>query len=292
MDSFFGIGVFELVFILIFALIFLGPERLPEVMRQVIGAIRQIRSLTSDITKQFNDEFGDLAELDPRRQIQQALKEDPAPKTPAKKTTPPKTTTTKTTPSPASKTVTAPKKNVTAKPKAAEGAGAAQSVDGDKPAEAATTSKTQASEATPEPSSSQAGRSTGTVAVHPTPEAKPNANGEAQVSSAEMDTSEPSTPVHPHQPTTGDPDVASAALAQTAKPENGTIHAAENIKEKINHSGAGEHKNVSTDLAAENLEAAENYSIAPPNLREQAIDERSEPTPERSEQRATEEESA
>lgn len=75
MDSFFGIGVFELVFIIIFALIFLGPERLPGVLRQIIGVIRQVRDLTSDVTRQFNDEFGDLADLDPRRQIQKALNE-------------------------------------------------------------------------------------------------------------------------------------------------------------------------------------------------------------------------
>jgi sec-independent protein translocase protein TatB len=67
MDSFFGIGVFELVFIFIFALIFLGPERLPQVMRQVLGFIRQVRSLSSDISKQINTEFGDLGELDPRK---------------------------------------------------------------------------------------------------------------------------------------------------------------------------------------------------------------------------------
>jgi Tat protein translocase TatB subunit len=79
MDSFFGIGILELVFIVIFALIFLGPERLPQVLRDVIGAIRKIRSLSTDITQQLNQEFGDLAELDPRRQIQQALTEEPKP---------------------------------------------------------------------------------------------------------------------------------------------------------------------------------------------------------------------
>ncbi|MCB0116828.1 MAG: twin-arginine translocase subunit TatB, partial [Caldilineaceae bacterium] len=78
MDSFFGIGVFELVFIVIFALIFLGPERLPGLFRQIIGVIRQVRDLTADVTRQFNDEFGDLTELDPRRQIQKALNETTA----------------------------------------------------------------------------------------------------------------------------------------------------------------------------------------------------------------------
>ncbi|MBX2997067.1 MAG: Sec-independent protein translocase protein TatB [Caldilineaceae bacterium] len=79
MESFFGIGVFELVFIFIFALIFLGPERLPQVMRQVLGFIRQIRELSSDISKQINDEFGDLGELDPRRQVKQIMDEATTP---------------------------------------------------------------------------------------------------------------------------------------------------------------------------------------------------------------------
>lgn len=79
MESFFGIGVFELVFIFIFALIFLGPERLPQVMRQVLGFIRQVRELSSDISKQINDEFGDLGELDPRRQVKQIMDEATAP---------------------------------------------------------------------------------------------------------------------------------------------------------------------------------------------------------------------
>jgi sec-independent protein translocase protein TatB len=79
MESFFGIGVFELVFIFIFALIFLGPERLPQVMRQVLGFIRQVRELSSDLSKQINDEFGDLGELDPRRQVKQIMDEATAP---------------------------------------------------------------------------------------------------------------------------------------------------------------------------------------------------------------------
>jgi hypothetical protein len=44
-------------------------------LRQIIGVIRQVRDLTSDVTRQFNDEFGDLADLDPRRQITKALHE-------------------------------------------------------------------------------------------------------------------------------------------------------------------------------------------------------------------------
>ncbi|RME61523.1 MAG: hypothetical protein D6790_07675 [Caldilineae bacterium] len=86
MDSFFGIGPLEFVFILIFALIFLGPERLPTVVRQIAQFITQVRELSSQITEQLNQEFGDLKELDPRWQLEQLAKETEKDKKPAKKT--------------------------------------------------------------------------------------------------------------------------------------------------------------------------------------------------------------
>ncbi len=77
MDSFFGIGPMELVFILIFALIFLGPERLPQVLREVVVFLRKVRALSDEITSQLNQELGDLQELrdlDPRRPLQDTLR--------------------------------------------------------------------------------------------------------------------------------------------------------------------------------------------------------------------------
>ncbi len=77
MDSFFGIGPMELVFILIFALIFLGPERLPQVLREVVVFLRKVRALSDEITSQINQELGDLQELrdlDPRRPLQDTLR--------------------------------------------------------------------------------------------------------------------------------------------------------------------------------------------------------------------------
>ncbi len=77
MDSFFGIGPMELVFILIFALIFLGPERLPQVLREVVIFLRKVRALSDEITSQINQELGDLQELrdlDPRRPLQDTLR--------------------------------------------------------------------------------------------------------------------------------------------------------------------------------------------------------------------------
>ena len=65
MNSIFGIGVLEFIFILIFALIFLGPERLPKVTKDVLFFIRRLQRLSGDLTRQVNEEIGDLRELDP-----------------------------------------------------------------------------------------------------------------------------------------------------------------------------------------------------------------------------------
>lgn len=73
MDSFFGIGLFELVLIAVIALVVLGPERLPGAMREVAKWIRQLRSLSSDFQSQFSEEFKMLDEINPRRIINDAL---------------------------------------------------------------------------------------------------------------------------------------------------------------------------------------------------------------------------
>lgn len=83
MDSFFGIGIFELFLIAVIALVVLGPERLPGAMRTIAGYFRQIRDISSEFTSQFSDEIKMLEEMDPRRMINDAL--DPS-KTPASST--------------------------------------------------------------------------------------------------------------------------------------------------------------------------------------------------------------
>ncbi|MBE2238067.1 MAG: twin-arginine translocase subunit TatB [Caldilineaceae bacterium] len=80
MDSFFGIGIFELFLIAVIALVVLGPERLPGAMRTLADYLRQIRSLSSEFTSQFSEEIKMLEELDPRRMVNDIL--DPA-KTPS-----------------------------------------------------------------------------------------------------------------------------------------------------------------------------------------------------------------
>ncbi len=76
MNSIFGIGVLEFIFILIFALIFLGPERLPKVTRDVLSFIRRLQKLSGDLTRQVNEEIGDLRELDPSYHMKELMGED------------------------------------------------------------------------------------------------------------------------------------------------------------------------------------------------------------------------
>jgi sec-independent protein translocase protein TatB len=85
MDSFFGIGVFELFLIAVIALVVMGPERLPGAMRTIAGYMRQIRNISSEFTSQFSEEIKMLEEMDPRRIVNDVL--DPAkPAAPANKT--------------------------------------------------------------------------------------------------------------------------------------------------------------------------------------------------------------
>ena len=81
MDGIFGIGPLELILIAVIALIVLGPERLPGVMREGARYIREIRKMGSELTSQFSDELKVLDELNPRKMINDAL--DPNYKDPA-----------------------------------------------------------------------------------------------------------------------------------------------------------------------------------------------------------------
>lgn len=91
MDSFFGIGPLELIFILIFALIFLGPERFPKAVRQMARYLGQLRQISEEVTRQINEELGDLDELkdlqdlNPQKQINQILNPPKKKKSAAKK---------------------------------------------------------------------------------------------------------------------------------------------------------------------------------------------------------------
>ncbi|MDQ2807617.1 MAG: twin-arginine translocase TatA/TatE family subunit [Chloroflexota bacterium] len=54
----FGVGLPEMVIIAVVALIFLGPDRLPEVARTMGGWVRQFRDLTSEATGVWQETLG------------------------------------------------------------------------------------------------------------------------------------------------------------------------------------------------------------------------------------------
>ncbi|GIV98338.1 MAG: sec-independent protein translocase protein TatB [Herpetosiphonaceae bacterium] len=77
----FGIGPFELLIILIIALIVVGPERLPELMQMAGSWVRRMRRMVESMRSQARAELGDdydyiqqqvrvLRDLNPRRHIQ------------------------------------------------------------------------------------------------------------------------------------------------------------------------------------------------------------------------------
>jgi sec-independent protein translocase protein TatB len=73
--SFFGIGFAELVFIMIIALIVLGPERLPGVIREVVKVVRHVRALFNELSSEFGEEIKTLDELNPKRILKELTDE-------------------------------------------------------------------------------------------------------------------------------------------------------------------------------------------------------------------------
>jgi sec-independent protein translocase protein TatB len=76
----FGIGVTELLLILVLATIFLGPERMIEFAGQLGRWVAKLRAQTSDVTREFRDAFdvelGDLKEeVNEVKQDLESLKE-------------------------------------------------------------------------------------------------------------------------------------------------------------------------------------------------------------------------
>lgn len=61
--DFFGIGLGELILILIVALIIWGPKRLPEIARTLGKTVRALRKATYDFTSQVTREL-DVSETD------------------------------------------------------------------------------------------------------------------------------------------------------------------------------------------------------------------------------------
>ena len=53
----FGIGPFELVLVALIAFIVLGPERIPGVMRWLGRAVRQVRQMSQQLTKDYGQDI-------------------------------------------------------------------------------------------------------------------------------------------------------------------------------------------------------------------------------------------
>ena len=73
----FGIGMPELVVIMVVALIVLGPKRLPEAAKGLGRALREFRRATSSLTEELNDAQIMLDEE--TREAQRALHAKPKP---------------------------------------------------------------------------------------------------------------------------------------------------------------------------------------------------------------------
>ncbi len=55
----FGIGITELLVIAVAALIFIGPERLPQVMTSLAKTIRSLRNTVTDIKQELSSSPND-----------------------------------------------------------------------------------------------------------------------------------------------------------------------------------------------------------------------------------------
>ena len=82
MDSFFGIGMFELIMIAVIALLVMGPERLPSAMREMAKYMRQLRNISNEFQSQFSEELKLLDEINPKRILNEVM--DPNAPTAAK----------------------------------------------------------------------------------------------------------------------------------------------------------------------------------------------------------------
>ena len=58
-----SIGTGELILVLVIALIFLGPERLPEIARNVGKSIRQFRDVLQGMSSEFGEELSSVQEI-------------------------------------------------------------------------------------------------------------------------------------------------------------------------------------------------------------------------------------
>ncbi|HET7738354.1 MAG TPA: twin-arginine translocase TatA/TatE family subunit [Tepidiformaceae bacterium] len=103
--EFLGVGYQELIIVLVLALIFVGPERLPAIAYQIGRAVRELQRYARAVRDEFRDEFDYLEDQyktikgeidttktalkDQERSLNRELKEATAPITEATKLTSP-----------------------------------------------------------------------------------------------------------------------------------------------------------------------------------------------------------
>src|SRR3954454_12562836 len=85
----FGLGMGELLVILVIALLFLGPKKLPDVATSLGKAIRSFRKATRDLTDQLDI---DEEVKQPLRDLQAPLRHEPPPPLPNPRQAPANTT--------------------------------------------------------------------------------------------------------------------------------------------------------------------------------------------------------
>jgi sec-independent protein translocase protein TatB len=75
----FGIGLPELMVIIVVAIVVFGPDRLPEFARQAGRLVRQVRKFTESARDEIREELGpefadfELTDLDPRRAVRKYI---------------------------------------------------------------------------------------------------------------------------------------------------------------------------------------------------------------------------
>jgi TatA/E family protein of Tat protein translocase len=65
--DFFGVGPVEIILILVIALIVFGPDKLPQIGRDLGKAIRSFKKAASNLSAEMSKEMKDLEEKEPER---------------------------------------------------------------------------------------------------------------------------------------------------------------------------------------------------------------------------------